>query len=534
MEPVQPGRRACRRVRELRPYQSFGIDRIASKAAKGIKRIIFQLATGGGKTITFAGLVNRYLVKHHHKVVILVHREELLRQAHRALFDWYEISAAPITANTTYIPNVNVYVCMVETANNRLKKNAKAFGDVGLLIVDECHIGNFKKLYDYFPESLIIGFTATPISATKKDPLKNYFEDIVCGIDIPDLIKQKSLAPNKTYHIQNVNRGDLKVKNGEFDESQMASVFSSSRHVQNCLKAYKDFAEGTKTIIFNCNIEHSKKVTETFLKFGYDCRHLDGESDPRYRQQTLKWFHETPNAIMNNVGILTTGFDEPGVLTVIVNKATLSLPLWLQMTGRGSRPYQDKDHFRIIDMGGNAVTHGDWCAERDWSDIFFNPDKPKTGGEAPSKECKQCSIVIHASQITCPHCGFENRKKVEYDNDVVKISLLKSIRPIQLNVTEIISDYATKKKADGTPYKDNAAIHAMKLKIINHVTRVWRVKHMDERIAHEIIGIYQDHVKEWCRQKDKPFDNWMFNRTSEWMYQEFERVFKWNPTKVNV
>ena len=519
-------------MKQLRQYQTNGIDKIAMKAAQGKRKIIFQLATGGGKTITFAGLVNRYMARNSGKVLILVHREELLKQAHRALFEWYDIAAAPITASNTYTPNVNVYVAMVETANNRLKKNPNCFGNVGLVIVDECHIGNFKKLYEYFPNSLIIGFTATPISSSKKDPLKNHFEDIVCGVDIPELIQMSSLVKNTTYHIHNVKRTDLKIKNGEFDESQMGSVFSSAKHVQNCIKAYQKFSLGKKAIVFNCNIEHSKKVTEAFIKFGYNARHLDGESDPRYRAETLKWFKHTPDGILCNVGILTTGFDEPSVISVIVNKSTLSLPLWLQMTGRGSRPFTEKQTFIIIDLGNNAITHGDWCAPRDWADYFFNPDKAREGGEAPSKECIGCSVVIHASQHICPHCGANNQKAARYDEGGIKIQLLKSDRPFTIDIHEVIHEYSHKTKADGTAYKETAVLHVIKYKILTHAQRVWRMKKIDDSIAEELVRIYQMQIKTWCKIKNKQYTQWHSDRTREWMFAEFKRIWNWEPNST--
>src|SRR5690242_11351234 len=96
--------------KELRPYQDRAIDLVASKLKQGRKRVIFQLATGGGKTVTFAGLINRYLAKQDKRVLILVHREELLKQARRTLYNWFDIAAAPITAGIKYLPDVPVYV----------------------------------------------------------------------------------------------------------------------------------------------------------------------------------------------------------------------------------------------------------------------------------------------------------------------------------------------------------------------------------------------------------------------------------------
>jgi superfamily II DNA or RNA helicase len=50
----------------------------------------------------------------------------------------------------------------------------------------------------------------------------------------------------------------------------------------------------------------------------------------------------------------TTGFDEPTVDTIILNRATKSLTLYYQMIGRGSRKLPNKD-ITVIDLGNNAA-----------------------------------------------------------------------------------------------------------------------------------------------------------------------------------
>jgi superfamily II DNA or RNA helicase len=515
-------------MKELRQYQTIAIDKVAQKAARGMRKIIFQLATGGGKTVTFSGLINRYLIRQQKRCVILVHREELLKQARSTLYQWYEIVAAPVTADTTFLPqNSMVFVGMVETAYNRLKKNPKYFGNVGLVIVDECHIGNFKKLYDFFPGALIIGFTATPISGSKHDPLKNHFEDIVCGADIPELIRMGSLAKNVTWDVQSVKRSDLKMKNGDFDEHQMGDVFSQGKHVQNCYNAYKQYANGTKTIVFNCNIEHSKKVNQVFQAFGIPSRHLDGESDPAYRADTLAWFKRTPNAVLHNVGILTTGFDEPSVQTVIVNRATASLPLWLQMTGRGSRPFEGKEYFTIIDMGGNGTTHGDWCVSRDWEYLFFNPDRPGKTGEAPSKACVKCRALIHAGQKVCPYCGANNARSSRYDTEAIKIELLAAEKPLAIDVGSLVQQY------DDGQMNQYYTLHVIKRMIVKHAKRVWGLKQLDPPTANKLTAEYQKRVGEWCRTTGKSYNKWHIDTTTAWFNSELSRVFKWNPAESN-
>jgi superfamily II DNA or RNA helicase len=75
------------------------------------------------------------------------------------------------------------------------------------------------------------------------------------------------------------------------------------------------------------------------------------------------------------VGILTTGFDEPTVETIILNRATRSLTLYHQMIGRGSRRLPKKDKFRLIDLGNNARRFGLWQDYINWKDAFLFPDR---------------------------------------------------------------------------------------------------------------------------------------------------------------
>jgi len=92
------------------------------------------------------------------------------------------------------------------------------------------------------------------------------------------------------------------------------------------------------------------------------------------RQEILLWFKKTPDAILTSVSILTTGFDEPTVETVILNRATRSLTLYFQMIGRGSRVLKNKKKFNVIDLGNNTLRFGAWNDPIDWNDIFYFPD----------------------------------------------------------------------------------------------------------------------------------------------------------------
>lgn len=143
---------------------------------------------------------------------------------------------------------------------------------------------------------------------------------------------------------------------------------------EKLLHAYTEKAIGTKTLIFNNGINTSLYVYETFKEAGYAIRHLDNTSSSEERKEILSWFKKTPDAVLTSVGILTTGFDEPTVKTIILNRATKSLTLYFQMIGRGSRKLPNKSDFTVIDLGNNAARFGLWNEPIDWQHIFKSPE----------------------------------------------------------------------------------------------------------------------------------------------------------------
>src|SRR5699024_11495508 len=69
------------------------------------------------------------------------------------------------------------------------------------------------------------------------------------------------------------------------------------------------------------------------------------------RDKIIEDFKKDKHGIMCNVGVLTTGFDCPSIDTVILNRSTQSLILYLQMIGRGARISTGKKDFKVLDLG---------------------------------------------------------------------------------------------------------------------------------------------------------------------------------------
>ena len=180
---------------------------------------------------------------------------------------------------------------------------------------------------------------------------------------------------NAITYSYDVGLSTLKVGiNGDYTVKSSEDLYSNAFMQEKLLYAYEQKGKGKKTLIFNNGINTSVQVYETFRMAGLDIRHLDNTHSKQERRAILKWFKETPDAILTSVGILTTGFDEPTIEVIILNRATKSLTLYFQMIGRGSRSLPDKKEFNVIDLGNNAARLGLWNADVDWQKIFRLPD----------------------------------------------------------------------------------------------------------------------------------------------------------------
>ena len=359
-------------------YQKRDIDKIFSRLEefKENYNLLYQLPTGGGKTVIFSEIVRRYIKSTQKKVVVLTHRIELCAQTSGMLAE-FNVKNKIINSTVKQLEDQDEYMCfvaMVETLNNRLNDDQLELKDIGMVIIDEAHYNSFRKLFRFFANCFILGVTATPLSSNMKLPMKDNYRELIVGDTIAELIEKGFLAKPVTY-TYDVGLGSLKIgMNGDYTVKSSEDLYSNILMQDKLLKAYEERAKNKKTLIFNNGINTSIQVYDTFHRAGYPVRHLDNTNSKQERADILHWFRNTDNAILTSVSILTTGFDEPSVETVILNRATKSLTLYFQMIGRGSRILSDKPEFSIIDMGNNVARFGLWSGEIDWQSIFRSPD----------------------------------------------------------------------------------------------------------------------------------------------------------------
>lgn len=368
--------------------------------------------------------------------MILTDRIELLKQANSSL-KRMGLDAIFVEANEYPDLNRNLYVVMVETIKRRLNRleYIHFFKELDLVIIDEAHVRNFTPLFKEFnPNTVVLGFTATPYRQGRERPLSDEYEQIVSGVQINELINLGFLSKPKYYGIPIDLKGVRKI-GGEYDANQVAEMYSENKLYSGVFKNYERLAKGKKTIIFSSNIKSSLEITQEFRNKGYNIKHIDHNVSESERSNIQKWFYSTPDAILSNVGLFTRGFDQPDIECVILYRATTSIALYLQMVGRGSRISDGKSEFTVLDFGNNIQTHGFWHEDRIWS-LENDAQKEKKEGVAPIKNCPNCDAILPVSVKVCIYCGHE-LPKTEEELEEIELKELEYTNPKEMNFHQL-------------------------------------------------------------------------------------------------
>ena len=388
---------------QLYDYQISAVNQLREKM-RDHKRVCLCLPTGGGKTIIFSDIANKAIEKGK-RVLVCVHRSELKTQAEK-------------TSNAT--------VVMVETLNNQIKANKIDINSYDLIIIDEVHIGNFRKVLETY-EGYVIGATATPVTTNKLYPIHQLLNDIVIPVSIGKLIDLGRLSNPRTFARVPDKFKELKKVGGDYSEKSQNEVFNNRQVFNGLITDYKERLFNKKGIVFCCSISHAEAVYKSLIDEGVNAYLV--HSKMKERDTPVSNFKASTNGVMVNCGILTTGFDEPTIEFVMINRATTSLALWLQMIGRASRTIDGiKDTFEIFDYGMNVHNLGFWQEERDWNKIFFNVKKKKSEGFAPIKICPKCNAVNVSRAIKCEVCDheFEEQIKKEIETKLIEMAYQKT------------------------------------------------------------------------------------------------------------
>lgn len=394
-----------------RYYQQVAVDRTMDAIARGQKRILLVMATGTGKTYTAFQTVWRLrksgLVK---KVLYLADRNILVDQSIQQDFAPLEkvihkvnFSKDDRTTLTTYEIYFALYQQMVGNDEKEHFRELFAPDFFDLVIVDECHRGSAKeesrwrRVLAYFDKAVQIGMTATP-KETAYVSSTDYFGEPVYTYSLKQGIEDGFLAPFRVINVH-TNIGDgWRPRKGQLDafgnpvEDRIYNNLDYDKNIviedrtREVARQITDYLEATgpyqKTIVF-CETEAAAERMRAALAKDNPSRmrenpdyvvRITGSDD--YGKKKLQYFISVSSrcpVIATTSELLSTGVDCKMVKLIALDRNIVSMTLFKQIVGRGTRLRTEDGKYSFVIMDFRDVTR--LFADPDWDGpVEQNPD----------------------------------------------------------------------------------------------------------------------------------------------------------------
>lgn len=396
---------------KLRPVQELAIQHLSEGIQSGHKRQILMSATGTGKTTIAAAIIERALEKGK-RIWFTVDTHELVTQAYDTFVDW-GFDTSIIQGRNHPLTN---YRKPVQVIMNQTLKNRWSIWDINpqwmpdLIFHDEAHI-QYKAHHQIalaYPHIPTIGLSATPFSKG----LGKLYSNLIIGETTADAIKMGHLCDYDAYAPFTPDMKGVKVSGGDYNPLAASVKVDRREVVGDIIKNWKEKTPGKSTLVFACNVAHSKHIAEQFQNAGVNAVHLDGYTDKKERHEVIKAYKRGEIPVLTSVMVLTKGFDAPRAEVCILAAPTKSLMKFIQMCGRVLRTFKTKHKAVIFDHAGNFERLGfptdplpTHLCDGDAAAIKERKEEAKKNNEEEKKPhaCNKCKALI--TEFVCPVCG---------------------------------------------------------------------------------------------------------------------------------
>lgn len=346
---------------KLRDYQNDCIDSFFNQLEIKRRRHMFVLPTGSGKTVIVSDLIKRL----NRRTLFLAHRDELIKQAVSKIKMIWRAADVGICKGSINDIDHQIVVGSFQTLFN--KKRRDTLPPFDFITADECHHSVSEKYKEVLhsllgSNTILLGVTATPNRSDQKALGEIFADNPEQGPDyersLLEMISEGYLCPirgikgNLIVELSNVP-----ISAGDYQLGTLSKVMNTPEVNHAMYKFWEEHARDRKTIVFAVDVQHAKDLTKEFQRHHIKAGFITGSLPGRLREQILNDFAENRLQVICNVNVLSEGFDEPSVSSVLFARPTKSTSLYVQMVGRALRLYPGKKDALILDAVKNTKNH---------------------------------------------------------------------------------------------------------------------------------------------------------------------------------
>lgn len=445
-----------------RDYQAHAIDRVWDYFIHNTGNPVVAMPTGTGKSVVIGGFMHRaFDAFPQMSALMLTHVKELIQQnADRLLDMWPQ---APLGIHSAGLKRRDVHFPIIYGGIQSIMPYVQQIGYRNLLLIDECHLLSpegdtlYRKLITallaFNPKLKVVGFSATPWRMRQGHITEGGIFTDVCfdattiewfdwffhnGYLVPPIPKRTQTE---------LDTSNVGINNGEFALNQLQAAVDKDEITIAALQELVANGQDRRAwLIFASGIEHAEHIAEALTRyFGVPAAAVHSKITADERDDRLKAFKSGQLRCVVNNNVLTTGFDHPPIDLIGMMRPTLSTGLWVQMIGRGMRPFEEfgwrKSNCLVLDFARNTERLGP----------INDPRIPRKsqpgGGDAPVKICEHCGTYNHTRVRFCEGCGQEFVFQPQITKLPSALEIIRSNAPQfeWYNVSRVFYDYHQKK-----------------------------------------------------------------------------------------
>ena len=438
--------------RELRYYQVNAVNNVLNAVAKERTRILLTMATGTGKTYVAFQICWKLFQTNWNKrrdgkkprILFISDRNILANQATNDFEQFNEDAMVRITPEFLhkkqnkvpterhiYFTIFQTFMCEDESGQPYYKQYPANFFD--FIIIDECHRGGandesqWRELMEYFSDAYQLGMTATPKRVENANTYK-YFGEPVYSYSLKQGIEDGYLTPFRVW-ISESNIDEYRFDpdddvEGDIDTQKTytekdfynGNIYIRQRDEHSVEQMLKIINPNDKTIVFCATQAHAAIICaminqrKTNPSPNY-CKRVTAD-DGKDGEEDLKLFQNNERSIptiLTTSQKLSTGVDARNVRNIVLMRPINNMVEFKQIIGRGTRLFDDKYYFTIIDFVGANKNFKD----EEWEG---NPYCPICGNypctchkHEPCPKCGkypcECETPPPTPPQPCPRCG---------------------------------------------------------------------------------------------------------------------------------
>jgi superfamily II DNA or RNA helicase len=362
----------------LRPYQTECISAVWGAWPSGMQRPAVVLPTGAGKTVIFASLIRDFVQVHRmmgdpHRVVVLVHRDELADQAIaklRTIAPDLEIGKVKAADNEV---DADVIVASVQTLarENRLAalvRSQTGGPGIGLVIVDECHHAaapSYMKImtslgcFDWMDDdewggTRAVGFTAT-LARGDEVGLGDVWDDVVYTKTTLWMIANGFLTDVSARTVDlELDLSAVKTSGGDYQAKSLGDALMAVDGPHAIAFAIHQHAADRRHIVFTPDVATAYLTAAELDRIGITCDVVEGNTTREERRLIYERFRTGEYQAIVNCMVLTEGADFPWADCAVIARPTKSAPLYIQMVGRVLRTWPGKADALVLNVVGQG------------------------------------------------------------------------------------------------------------------------------------------------------------------------------------